>query len=116
MPADGRGGVRESKVRVRAHFDYIATTDPFIPCKEAGLDFFKGDILHIVSQDDAYWSALLANKNLYLLIRLNLIHYIDILKCICLQEMITLSTNKPTHYTALNLNATLTTKMILMNL
>lgn len=48
-------GIRESKVRVRAHFDYAATTDPYIPCKEAGLDFVKGDVLHIVSQDDAYW-------------------------------------------------------------
>ncbi|KAJ8969506.1 hypothetical protein NQ314_001733 [Rhamnusium bicolor] len=46
---------RESKVRVRAHFNYDATTDPYIPCKEAGLDFHKGDVLHIVSQDDAYW-------------------------------------------------------------
>uniref|UniRef100_A0A1B6FJL9 MAGUK p55 subfamily member 7 n=1 Tax=Cuerna arida TaxID=1464854 RepID=A0A1B6FJL9_9HEMI len=55
VPAEGRGGVRESKVRVRAHFDYFAFSDPYIPCKEAGLDFRKGDILHIVSQDDAYW-------------------------------------------------------------
>lgn len=47
--------IRESKVRVRAHFDYYASTDPYIPCKEAGLDFQKGDVLHIVSQDDAYW-------------------------------------------------------------
>lgn len=47
--------VRESKVRVRAHFDYEAAGDPYIPCKEAGLDFRKGDVLHIVSQDDAYW-------------------------------------------------------------
>lgn len=47
--------VRESKVRVRAHFDYCAATDPYIPCKEAGLDFQKGDIIHIVCQDDAYW-------------------------------------------------------------
>ncbi|XP_014274055.1 MAGUK p55 subfamily member 7 isoform X4 [Halyomorpha halys] len=55
VPADGRSGCRESKVRVRAHFDYCASADPYIPCKEAGLDFLKGDILHIVSQDDAYW-------------------------------------------------------------
>ncbi|KAG8038108.1 hypothetical protein G9C98_006433 [Cotesia typhae] len=32
-----------------------AADDPYIPCKEAGLDFNKGDVLHIVSQDDAYW-------------------------------------------------------------
>lgn len=55
MPADGKSGPRESKVRVRAHFDYCAMNDPYIPCKEAGLDFKKGDVLHIVSQDDAYW-------------------------------------------------------------
>ncbi|KAJ9599917.1 hypothetical protein L9F63_009745 [Diploptera punctata] len=55
VPADGKVGLRESKVRVRAHFDYISSTDPYIPCKEAGLDFVKGEILHIVSQDDAYW-------------------------------------------------------------
>ncbi|XP_029668365.1 MAGUK p55 subfamily member 7 isoform X5 [Formica exsecta] len=55
VPADSKSGIRESKVRVRAHFSYMATEDPYIPCKEAGLDFVKGDVLHIVSQDDAYW-------------------------------------------------------------
>ncbi|XP_074101620.1 membrane palmitoylated protein 7-like protein metro isoform X2 [Cotesia typhae] len=55
IPADSKGGIRESKVRVRAHFLYKAADDPYIPCKEAGLDFNKGDVLHIVSQDDAYW-------------------------------------------------------------
>lgn len=55
VPADSKGGIRESKVRVRAHFSYKASEDPYIPCKEAGLDFSKGDVLHIVSQDDAYW-------------------------------------------------------------
>ncbi|XP_063910297.1 MAGUK p55 subfamily member 7 isoform X6 [Zophobas morio] len=55
VPADGKLNIRESKVRVRAHFNYDAATDPYIPCKEAGLDFRKGDVLHIVSQDDAYW-------------------------------------------------------------
>lgn len=55
MPADGKITIRESKVRVRAHFNYDSSSDPYIPCKEAGLDFNKGDVLHIVSQDDAYW-------------------------------------------------------------
>lgn len=55
MPADGKLSIRESKVRVRAHFDYDSSSDPYIPCKEAGLDFNKRDVLHIVSQDDAYW-------------------------------------------------------------
>ncbi|XP_034255625.1 MAGUK p55 subfamily member 7 isoform X3 [Thrips palmi] len=55
IPADGKHAVCESKVRVRAHFDYVASLDPFIPCREAGLDFVKGDILHIVNQDDGEW-------------------------------------------------------------
>ncbi|XP_011315251.1 MAGUK p55 subfamily member 7 isoform X3 [Fopius arisanus] len=55
IPADSKGGMRESKVRMRAHFSYKAAEDPHIPCKEAGLDFNKGDVLHIVTQDDAYW-------------------------------------------------------------
>lgn len=42
-------------MRVRAHFDYVPSEDPYIPCKEAGLAFERGTILHIVSQDDAYW-------------------------------------------------------------
>ncbi|XP_048488661.1 MAGUK p55 subfamily member 7 isoform X2 [Plutella xylostella] len=55
VPTYGKGGSRESKVRVRALFDYDSAEDPYIPCKEAGLDFKRGDVLHIVSQDDAYW-------------------------------------------------------------
>ncbi|XP_066581184.1 MAGUK p55 subfamily member 7 isoform X4 [Prorops nasuta] len=55
IPADTKGEVRESKLRVKAHFSYKAAEDPCTPCKEAGLDFTKGDILHIVGQDDEYW-------------------------------------------------------------
>ncbi|XP_030371239.1 MAGUK p55 subfamily member 7 isoform X4 [Scaptodrosophila lebanonensis] len=55
VPADTKGAQRESKVRVRAHFNYNPDVDPYIPCKEAGLAFKRGDILHIVAQDDAYW-------------------------------------------------------------
>ncbi|XP_048005686.1 MAGUK p55 subfamily member 7 [Leguminivora glycinivorella] len=55
VPSFGKGGSRESKVRVRALFNYDSADDPYIPCKEAGLNFKKGDVLHIVSQDDAYW-------------------------------------------------------------
>jgi len=47
--------LRESRVRLRALFDYDPIDDKYIPCKEAGLSFSKGDILHIVSQDDPYW-------------------------------------------------------------
>ncbi|XP_060534703.1 MAGUK p55 subfamily member 7 isoform X5 [Cylas formicarius] len=55
IPAECKTNARESKVRVRAHFNYIALMDPYIPCKEAALDFKKGDVLHIVCQDDQYW-------------------------------------------------------------
>ncbi|XP_031622259.1 MAGUK p55 subfamily member 7 isoform X3 [Contarinia nasturtii] len=55
VPSDGKGGQRESKIRVRAHFDYNPENDPYIPCKEAGLGFIRGEILHIVGQDDGYW-------------------------------------------------------------
>nr|XP_042714167.1 MAGUK p55 subfamily member 7 isoform X4 [Chrysemys picta bellii] len=40
---------------IKALFDYDPTEDKAIPCKEAGLSFRKGDILQIMSQDDATW-------------------------------------------------------------
>lgn len=43
-------GQRESKIRVKAYFEYNPDIDPYIPCKEAGLAFTRGDVLHIVSQ------------------------------------------------------------------
>ncbi|GFY63606.1 MAGUK p55 subfamily member 7, partial [Trichonephila inaurata madagascariensis] len=46
---------RESRLRVKAHFCYEPSVDNLIPCKEAGLPFFKGDILHIVNQEDLHW-------------------------------------------------------------
>ncbi len=49
------GPVRESRVRLRALFDYEPKQDPNIPCQDAGLGFQKGDILHIVSQEDPFW-------------------------------------------------------------
>ncbi|KAK7023590.1 MAGUK p55 subfamily member 7 [Halocaridina rubra] len=55
LPAGSSAQLRESKVRVRAYFDYNPKEDKHIPCKEAGLPFKKHDILHIVTQDDPYW-------------------------------------------------------------
>ncbi|XP_078272046.1 MAGUK p55 subfamily member 7 isoform X2 [Rhinoraja longicauda] len=46
---------KESKIFVRTLFDYDPNEDKVIPCKEAGLSFKNGDILQIVSQDDATW-------------------------------------------------------------
>lgn len=40
---------------MKALFDYNPNEDKAIPCKEAGLPFRKGDILQIMTQDDATW-------------------------------------------------------------
>uniref|UniRef100_A0A672JYS7 Membrane protein, palmitoylated 7b (MAGUK p55 subfamily member 7) n=1 Tax=Sinocyclocheilus grahami TaxID=75366 RepID=A0A672JYS7_SINGR len=46
---------KEPKMFVKALFDYSPAEDKAIPCKEAGLAFRKGDILQVMSQDDATW-------------------------------------------------------------
>ncbi|KAM8795257.1 MAGUK p55 subfamily member 2 isoform 2-T2 [Eudromia elegans] len=43
------------QVFVKCHFDYDPGADSLIPCKEAGLRFAAGDLLHIVNQDDPNW-------------------------------------------------------------
>ncbi|XP_063077128.1 MAGUK p55 subfamily member 3 [Engraulis encrasicolus] len=45
----------ESKVYLRALFDYVPFEDKATPCQEAGYPFHRGDILQVVSQDDATW-------------------------------------------------------------
>lgn len=42
-------------VHLKAHFDYDPEDDLYIPCKELGISFMKGDILHVISQEDANW-------------------------------------------------------------
>ena len=42
-------------IHIRALFNYEPDEDLYIPCKELGLRFYKGDILHIISQDDNDW-------------------------------------------------------------
>ncbi|XP_072859118.1 MAGUK p55 subfamily member 7 isoform X2 [Pogona vitticeps] len=46
---------KEGKIFMKALFDYDPSEDKAIPCKEAGLPFRKGEILQIMSQDDATW-------------------------------------------------------------
>ncbi|XP_064598319.1 MAGUK p55 subfamily member 7-like [Liolophura sinensis] len=46
---------RESTMKVRALFDYIPIQDELNPCPEASLSFSKGDILHVVCQEDSLW-------------------------------------------------------------
>ncbi|XP_073778699.1 MAGUK p55 subfamily member 7 [Danio rerio] len=45
----------DTQVFVRALFDYDPQADPAIPCRDAGLEFQRGDVLQIVSQDDDTW-------------------------------------------------------------
>ncbi|XP_026855832.2 MAGUK p55 subfamily member 6a isoform X2 [Electrophorus electricus] len=44
-----------AQVFLRPHFNYNPDTDSLIPCKEAGLPFSKGEILHIVNREDPNW-------------------------------------------------------------
>lgn len=43
------------QIFVRALFDYDPSTDDSISCREAGLAFSAGDILHIMAKDDHNW-------------------------------------------------------------
>ncbi|XP_061765498.1 MAGUK p55 subfamily member 3-like isoform X4 [Nerophis ophidion] len=47
--------LKESRVYLRALFDYVPFEDRATPCQEAGLPFKRGDILQVVSQEDATW-------------------------------------------------------------
>lgn len=40
---------------MRAQFDYDPAKDDLIPCKEAGLKFQTGDIIHIINKKDPNW-------------------------------------------------------------
>uniref|UniRef100_A0A8B9FYS6 Protein PALS1 n=1 Tax=Amazona collaria TaxID=241587 RepID=A0A8B9FYS6_9PSIT len=45
----------KNTIHVKAHFDYDPSDDPYVPCRELGLSFQKGDILHVISQEDPNW-------------------------------------------------------------
>ena len=40
---------------VKAHFDYDPEDDLYIPCRELGISFLKGDVLRVISQEDMNW-------------------------------------------------------------
>ncbi|XP_076321879.1 MAGUK p55 family member stardust isoform X2 [Tachypleus tridentatus] len=46
---------KDNVVHVKAHFDYDPDDDLYIPCRELGISFQKGDILHVLNQDDPNW-------------------------------------------------------------
>lgn len=43
------------QVYLKPHFNYNPNSDNLIPCKEAGLAFSKGEILHVVNKEDTNW-------------------------------------------------------------
>lgn len=43
------------QVYLKPHFNYNPAADNLIPCKEAGLAFAKGEILHVVNREDPNW-------------------------------------------------------------
>ncbi|EDO47352.1 predicted protein [Nematostella vectensis] len=55
MKAVDRKSTADTKVRLRALFNYDPANDDLIPCKEAGLPLVKGDILQVVSREDPNW-------------------------------------------------------------
>ncbi|XP_025074678.1 MAGUK p55 subfamily member 5-A [Pogonomyrmex barbatus] len=57
-PTSHRNNLRRedtTQIHIRAHFDYDPEEDPYIPCRELGMSFQKGDILHVISQEDPNW-------------------------------------------------------------
>lgn len=42
-------------MHVKAHIDYDPEDDPYVPCRELGISFVKGDILHVINQKDPHW-------------------------------------------------------------
>ena len=40
---------------MRANFDYEPEEDPYLPCQQMGIKFARGDVLRVVSDEDANW-------------------------------------------------------------
>ena len=53
----------DNELNLRALFDYDPSTDFYIPCKELGIKFKKGDILHVVDQTDQNWWQAMVDIN-----------------------------------------------------
>ncbi|XP_061173738.1 protein PALS1-like isoform X1 [Saccostrea echinata] len=46
---------QEEMIHVKALFNYDPEEDIYIPCRELGISFMKGDILHVISTEDSNW-------------------------------------------------------------
>ncbi|KAL0280699.1 UNVERIFIED_CONTAM: hypothetical protein PYX00_001917 [Menopon gallinae] len=54
-PRPTQSSTTNTLIHMKAHFDYDPEDDTYIPCKELGISFQKGDVLHVISQEDANW-------------------------------------------------------------
>ncbi|XP_051500244.1 protein PALS1-like isoform X3 [Myxocyprinus asiaticus] len=45
----------QTVMHVKANFNYDPSDDRYVPCRELSLAFQKGDVLHVISQDDPDW-------------------------------------------------------------
>ena len=52
---DSNGFANYKVTHYKAFFDYDPTQDLYIPCRELGLLFRKGDLLHIIDLSDNFW-------------------------------------------------------------
>ncbi len=48
-------GGRLGVVHLKAHIDYDPFDDPYVPCRDLGISFQKGEILHVINQRDPHW-------------------------------------------------------------
>uniref|UniRef100_A0A1B6C910 MAGUK p55 subfamily member 5 n=1 Tax=Clastoptera arizonana TaxID=38151 RepID=A0A1B6C910_9HEMI len=61
VPGQNRGvrphhnPARDNLMHMKAHFDYDPEDDLYIPCRELGISFTKGDVLHVICQEDPNW-------------------------------------------------------------
>uniref|UniRef100_H2YGE1 MAGUK p55 subfamily member 7 n=1 Tax=Ciona savignyi TaxID=51511 RepID=H2YGE1_CIOSA len=55
IPGEAVVEPRTEELYLRSRYKYHPKSDPLIPCQEAGLDFNPGDVLRVVSKDDASW-------------------------------------------------------------
>ena len=55
IPGESPEETIEDNLFVRSRFTYLPQADNLIPCIEAGLTFYPGDVLRIVSKDDLSW-------------------------------------------------------------
>ncbi|CAH1402888.1 unnamed protein product [Nezara viridula] len=46
---------KDTLMHMIANFDYDPEDDLYIPCRELGISFQKGDILHVICQEDPNW-------------------------------------------------------------